>query len=40
MKELIIIDFLENDATVDIASYCELLRQNSPYLLNKPRIER
>ena len=29
--------FLEKDSTVNSASYCQVLRQNSPYLLNDPR---
>ena len=34
----ITIDFLEKGATVNNISYCQLLRQNSPYLLNDPCI--
>ena len=34
MKEPITIDFREKAATVNSTSYCQLLRQNSPYLLN------
>ena len=33
-----IFDFLEKGATVNSPSYCQLLRQNSPCLLNDPRI--
>ena len=41
MKGPITIDFLEKDATVNSASYSQLklLRQNSPYLLNKPHTQ-
>ena len=34
MKELLTIDFLEKVATANSGSYCQLLRQNLPYLLN------
>ena len=34
MKGPITIDFFEKDATVNSASTYQLLRQNSPYLLN------
>ena len=36
IKGLITIDFLEKGATVKSASYCQLSRQNSPYLFNDP----
>ena len=32
------IEFHEKDATINNASYCELLWQNSPFLLNDLRI--
>ena len=38
MKGLITIDFLEKSATQNNASYCQLLRKNPTYLLNKSRI--
>ena len=38
IKEAITIDFFEKGAAVNSASYCQLLKQNSPYLLNDPRI--
>ena len=38
MKEPITIDFLENDASINSACYCQLFWQNSPYLLNSPCI--
>ena len=38
MKGPITIDFLEKGATVNFASYCQLLRHNSPYLLNDSRM--
>ena len=38
MKGLITIDFFEKDATLNSASYCQLLWQNSPFLLNDPHI--
>ena len=34
MKGFITIVFLEKNATVESASYNQLLRQNAPYLLN------
>ena len=34
MKGSITFDFLEKGATVNSASYCQLLRQYSPYLFN------
>ena len=36
MKETITIGFLEQGATVNSASYCHFLWQNSSYLLNDP----
>ena len=38
MKGPITIDFFEKGASVNSASYCQLLRQNSPYLLNDLHI--
>ena len=38
MKGPIIIDFLEKDATINSVFYCEILRQNFPYLLNDSYI--
>ena len=35
-KGLITINILEKDVIVNNASYCQVLRQNSSYLLNKP----
>ena len=37
-KRLITVDFFEKDTTVNSVSYCQLLRQNFPYLLNDPGI--
>ena len=37
-KKPMIIDFFEKDATVNSTSYCQLIRQNSPYLLKYPLI--
>ena len=34
MKGPMTIDFIEKGATVNNASYCQLLWKNSPYLLN------
>ena len=39
MKRPLIIDFLENSSTVNSYSYYQLLRWNSPYLLNNPFME-
>ena len=38
VKGLITFDFLENDATANSFSYCQLLWQNNPHLLNDPCI--
>ena len=38
MEETNITDFLEKGATENRASYCQLLWQNSPYLLNYSHI--
>ena len=38
MKRPITIDFLEKRATVNSISYCHLLRQYSPSLLNDPCV--
>ena len=38
MKGPIKIDFLEKDTIVNSPSFCQLLRQNSPFLLNDPRM--
>ena len=38
MKGTITIDFLEKDTTVNSTSYCQLLRQKSPYSPNDIRI--
>ena len=38
MKRLISIDCLENTATINCAFYCEILRRNSAYSLNNPRV--
>ena len=38
IKELIIIDFLEEGTTINSADYCQILRQHSLYLLNDPRV--
>ena len=38
MKEPIIINFLKKCATLNIASLSQFLRQNSPSLLNDPRV--
>ena len=38
MKGPIIFDFLEKVAIVSSASYHQLLRENSPHLLNDPRV--
>ena len=38
MKGPISIDFLKKDVTVNSASYYQLFRQYSPYLLNDPHI--
>ena len=40
MKGPITIDLLKKGAGINSASYCQLLMQNSPYLLNGPRIFR
>ena len=40
MKAHIPIDFLAKDATVNGASYCQLFRKYSPYLLNDPCISK
>ena len=37
-ERTITIEFFEKGATVNNASYCQLLRQNSTYLLNDPCI--
>ena len=37
MKGFTTTDFLEQEATVKSGFYCQLLRQNSLYLLNDPR---
>ena len=39
-KRPITVDFLEKGATVNSASYCQLLGENSPYLLNGSYIYR
>ena len=36
MKGLYTDDFCEKDTTVNSSYYCQLIRQNSPYLLNNP----
>ena len=36
MKGAFTIDFLEKGATVNNTSYCQLLKQNSPNLVNDP----
>ena len=38
MKGPITVDFLEKGTTVNGAFHCQLLKQNSPYLLNKSHI--
>ena len=38
MERPIAIDFLEKGATVNSVSDCQLLKENSPYLLNDPHI--
>ena len=34
------IDFFEKSSTVNSASYYQLLKQNSPYLLNDPNTDK
>ena len=38
MKETTTIDFIEKSRTFNSTSYCHLLKQFSPYLLNEPHI--
>ena len=38
MKGTVTIDFLEKNSTINSDSYCQLIGQNSPYLLRDPRI--
>ena len=40
MKGLMIIDNLEKGANVNSVSYCQFLRQISPFLLNDPDIKK